>query len=62
MGSSRLFIIFALRITGFTAGGQVMLSEVPLDQTLLKLQSRIPISRATTTGLKNSTIQLERVG
>ncbi len=62
MGSSRSFIIFALSIIGIAAGGQAMLSKVPIDQALLKLKTEIPISRAATAGSEDSTIQLERVG
>jgi predicted aspartyl protease len=62
MGSSRLFILFALLFIGVVVGGQDFFSRVPLDQALLKIRSSSPTSGSLMAGLEDSIIPLERHG
>lgn len=62
MGSSRFFILLTLFIIGAVVGGQKILSQVPLDQALLKAGSSLQISGNVTAGSKDSIIPLEHQG
>ena len=58
MGSSRFFILLTLFIIGAVVGGQKILSQVPLDQALLKAGSSLQISGNVTAGSKDSIIPI----
>jgi aspartyl protease family protein len=62
MGSSRFFILLTLFIIGAVVGGQKILSQVPLDQALIKAGSSLQASGNLTAGSKDSIIPLERQG